>query len=140
MLNNAQRSARGGVKNCWFQPLEKTVQFSGVLLSARPINQYLEARILDSSSSSKPGIRVKRSKQSSNGSVEQPEEPILSESITATPPLSDRQERRKGHQTISTATYYRAERRSSFGYARDEADDWLVSGMDTEGGLTDGDV
>jgi hypothetical protein len=95
---------------------------------------------LDSSSSSKPGIRVKRSKQSNNGSVEQPEEPILSKSITAMPPLSDKQERRKGHQTISTATYYRAERRGSFGYAHDEADDWLMGGMDIDGGLTEGDV
>jgi hypothetical protein len=95
---------------------------------------------LDSSSSSKPHIRVKRSKQSSNGSVEQPEETILSESITATSALSERQERRKGHQTISTATYYRAERRGSFGYAHDEAEDWLAIGMDPEGGLTDGDV
>lgn len=41
---------------------------------------------------------------------------------------------------ISTATYYRAERRGSFGYAHDEADDWLVGGMDIDGGLTEGDV
>jgi hypothetical protein len=100
-----------------------------------------KGRILDSRSSSKPGLRVKKSKQSNNDSVEQLEESMLSESITAAPPVSVRQERRKGHQMISTATYYRAERRRSFGYAQhDEADDWLMGGMDTDGGLTEGDV
>ena len=103
---------------------------------------------MDSKSSSKPGIRVKRvkkNKQSNNGSVEQlkeeqPKEFMCSESITATPPVLERQERRKGHQTISTATYYRAERRCSFGYVHDEADDWLGGDLDTDSGLTEGDV
>ncbi|HEV7930662.1 MAG TPA: hypothetical protein VGP12_11090 [Nitrosospira sp.] len=41
---------------------------------------------------------------------------------------------------ISTATYYQAERRRSSGYPHDEADDWLVGGMDIDGRLTEGDV
>jgi hypothetical protein len=90
---------------------------------------------------SKPGIRVKKSKQSNtSSSVEYPKESLFSESITEKSPVSGREERRKGHQTISTATYYRTERRGSFGYAHDEADDWLVGGMDIDGGLTEGDV
>jgi hypothetical protein len=105
-----------------------------------PDQRIFKGRILDSRSSSKPGIRVKKSKQSNNGSVEQLEESILSESITATPPVSVRQERRKGHQMISTATYYRAEQRRSFGYPHDEADDWPMGGMDTDDRLTEGDV
>jgi hypothetical protein len=95
---------------------------------------------LDSRSSSKPGIRVKKSKQSNTSSVEQPKESLFSESITEKSSVSDREERRKGHQTISTATYYRAERRGSSGYAHDEADDWFAGGMDIDGGLTEGDV
>jgi hypothetical protein len=98
---------------------------------------------LDSTSSSKPskpGIRVKKSKQSNTSSVEQPKESLFSESKTEKSSVSDREERRKGHQTISTATYYRTERRGSSGYAHDEADDWLIGGMDIDGGLTEGDV
>lgn len=41
---------------------------------------------------------------------------------------------------ISTATYYRAERRGAFGNTHDEADDWLVGGMELDGRLTEGDV
>jgi hypothetical protein len=98
---------------------------------------------LDSTSSSKPSkpsIRVKKSKQSNTSSGEQAKESLFSESITEKSSVSDREERRKGHQTISIATYYRTERRGSSGYAHDEADDWLVGGMDIDGGLTEGDV
>ena len=41
---------------------------------------------------------------------------------------------------ISTATYYRAERRRSYGYGHDEADDWAVGGVESEDGLTEGDA
>lgn len=98
---------------------------------------------MDSTSLSKPsklGIRIKKSKQSNSSSVEQPKESLFSESITEKSSVPDREERRKGHQTISTATYYRTERRGSSGYAHDEADDWLMGDMDIDGGLTEGDV
>jgi hypothetical protein len=120
------------------------VQVACISPSCTPDQPIFKGPILDSRSSSKPGIRVKKSKQSNNGSVEQPKESMLSvlitESITVTPPVSDGQERRKGHQMISTATYYQAERRRSSGYPHDEADDWLVGGMDIDGRLTEGDV
>jgi hypothetical protein len=35
---------------------------------------------------------------------------------------------------ISTATYYRAERRRSYGHAPDEIDDWLVGEVEADGG------
>ena len=108
-----------------------------------PDQRIFKGKILDSRSSSKrskPAIRVKKSKQSNTSSVGQPQESMPSESITEKSPVSDREERRKGHQMISTATYYRAERRGSFGNAHDEADDWFVGGMDLDGRLTEGDV
>jgi hypothetical protein len=89
---------------------------------------------LDRSSSSKPDVRVKKSKLSSNGSVEQIHESMSSGSIAAPSPVTVRLERRKGHQMISTATYYRAERRRSYGHAPDETDDWLVGEVEADGG------
>lgn len=65
---------------------------------------------------------------------------MLNESIMAKPPVSDRQERRKGHQMISTAGYYRTERRRSYGEVQNEADDWLVGGVDMDGRLTEEDM
>jgi hypothetical protein len=100
-----------------------------------------KGEILDSRSSSKPGNRVKRSERSNSNSVGQLEESTLGESMTGElPPISGRQERRQGHQMISTATYYRTERRSSYGYGHDEADDWVVGDADSDNGLTEGDA
>lgn len=104
-----------------------------------PDQLIIKGTILDSRSSSKPDVRVKKSRLGSNRSVEQIRESMSSESIAA-PPVTVRLERRKGHQMISTATYYRAERRRSSGYAPDENDDWLVSEVEADGGLTEGNV
>ena len=41
---------------------------------------------------------------------------------------------------ISTATYYRAERRGSHGYGHDETDDWVVGGVESDDALTEGDA
>jgi hypothetical protein len=40
---------------------------------------------------------------------------------------SAERERRKNHQTISTATYYQADRRRS-GYSTEEGQDWETNG------------
>ena len=44
-----------------------------------------------------------------------------------------RQERRRGHQLISTATYYRAERRGMSGYSYGEPQDWVDGDADMDG-------
>lgn len=41
---------------------------------------------------------------------------------------------------VSTATYYRAERRGSYGYGRDEADDSVVGSVESDDALTEGDA
>ena len=41
---------------------------------------------------------------------------------------------------ISTATYYRTERRCSYGYGHDEAGDWVVEGVESDDGLTEEDA
>jgi hypothetical protein len=100
-----------------------------------------KGEILDSRSSSKPGSRVKRSERSNSNSVEQLEESTLGESTAGElATASARQERRQGHQMISTATYYRTDRRCSYGYGHDEADDWVVGGRESDNGLTEGDA
>jgi hypothetical protein len=104
-------------------------------------NHYFKGLILDSRSFSKPGSEVKRSEQSNSNVVEQLEGSILSAAIAGeSAPESARQERRTGHQTISTAAYYRAERRRSDGYGHEEADDWAAGGVESDGGLTEGDA
>jgi hypothetical protein len=109
--------------------------------SAHSINHYFKGLILDSRSFSKPGSEVKRSEQSNSNVVEQLENSILSTAIAGeSVPESARQERRKGHQTISTAAYYRAERRGSDGYGHEEADDWAAGGVESDRGLTEGDA
>ena len=96
---------------------------------------------MDSRSSSKPGSRVKRSERSNSDSVEQLEESTLGQSIAGElPTASARQERRQGHQMISTATYYRAERRGSHGCGHGEADDWVAGGVESDDALTEGDA
>ena len=100
-----------------------------------------KGEILDSRSSSKPGSRVKRSERSNSNSVEQLEESTLGESMAGElSSASARQERRQGHQMISTATYYRAERRGSYGYGHDEAGDSVVGGVESDDALTEGDA
>jgi hypothetical protein len=110
--------------------------------SAHSINHYLnKGLILDSRSFSKPGSGVKRSEQSNSNVVEQLEGSISSARMAGElAPESVGQERRKGHQTISTAAYYRAERRRSDCYVHEEADDWAAGGVESEGGLTEGDA
>ena len=44
-----------------------------------------------------------------------------------------KQERRRGHQLISTATYYRAERRGLSGYSYGEPQDWVDGDTDLDG-------
>jgi hypothetical protein len=44
-----------------------------------------------------------------------------------------KQERRKGHQVISTATYYQVERRGSVRYGNGEAQDWSDSELESDG-------
>ena len=44
-----------------------------------------------------------------------------------------RQERRKGHQVISTASYYQVERRSSTRYGYGEAQDWADPDPESDG-------
>ena len=44
-----------------------------------------------------------------------------------------RQERRKGHQLISTATYYRNERRGMSGSNYGEPQDWTDGDMELDG-------
>ena len=56
------------------------------------------------------------------------------------PTPSPSEERRQGHQMISTATYYRAERRGSHGYGHGETDDWVVGGVESDDALTEGDA
>ncbi|MBA4142103.1 MAG: hypothetical protein H0X43_03655 [Nitrosospira sp.] len=46
-----------------------------------------------------------------------------------------RHERRKGHQIISTATYYRTDRRGSGNFGYDELQEWMDADLDPEGGL-----
>lgn len=95
---------------------------------------------MNSRSSSKPGTRVEKSKHRNSGIVEQSKDSMLNGLMAITSPALARRERRKGHQIISTATYYQAERRRSDNYAQDEADDWLVGGMEMDDGLREGDM
>ena len=44
-----------------------------------------------------------------------------------------KQERRKGHQVISTATYYQMERRGNTRYGYGETQDWLDSDPESDG-------
>ena len=95
-----------------------------------PINQFLKkGRILSSKPSSNIGIKKSSIE---NASIEQPEKSSQGESITAGPYESVRQERRKNHQLISTATYYQAERRGIAGYGYGEAQDWLNADTETD--------
>jgi hypothetical protein len=142
MLNNAQKHFCSSVRNWRLQPLEESVRPPRELsCSAHSINHYFKGLILDSRSFSKPGSGVKRSEQSNSNTVEQLEGSILSAPTAGElDPESARQERRKAHQTISTAAYYRAERRRSDGYGHEEADDWAAGSVESEGGLTEGDA
>jgi hypothetical protein len=84
---------------------------------------------LSNEPSSKPDIGIKKS-SIENASIEQPEKSSQGESITVGPYQSVRQERRKNHQLISTATYYQAERRGLAGFGYGETQDGLEA--DTE--------
>ena len=67
-----------------------------------------------------------------NGPIEQPEKSLQGEPTAAGSYESVRQERRKNHQLISTATYYQAERRGLAGYGYGETQDWLDADTETD--------
>lgn len=96
------------------------------------LNSYFRGHILSSKPSSKPGIR---SKDRLNVTIKKG----IAESVTElgneakAPQQAEHEvgERRNGYQMISTAAYYRAERRglSGFGKARD----WLEAKAEIDG-------
>jgi hypothetical protein len=68
----------------------------------------------------------------------EPEKQLQEESNKASPydlaAEPARQERRKGHQLVSTETYYRTERRGISGYSYGEPQDWMDGDIEIDGG------
>jgi hypothetical protein len=62
-----------------------------------------------------------------SSSIENSENLVPEHSATGQAHSSVEPERRKGHQTISTAIYYQDDRRE-FGYGNEEAQDWDADG------------
>ena len=62
-----------------------------------------------------------------SSSIENAESFVPEHSATGQAYQSAEPERRKGHQTISTAIYYQDDRRE-FGYGNEEAQDWEADG------------
>lgn len=96
---------------------------------AQPINSS-RGKIL-STSSDRGNARINES------GIENPIENTEKE-ITDSPAATGsygpyRQERRKGHQVISTATYYQVERRGGTGYGYGETQDWSDPDPESDG-------
>lgn len=89
----------------------------------KSFNTYLKGHILSSKPSSKPGSR---SKGGLSAAIQDIAEPV-SEAEAPEQAWQGSRERRNGYQAISTAAYYRTERRglSGFGKARE----WLEAGL-----------
>lgn len=91
-------------------------------------NSYFKGHILSSKPSSKPGIR---SKDRLNVAIKKGIAESVNEAKAPQQAEHEVGERRNGYQMISTAAYYRAERRglSGFGKARD----WLEAKAEIDG-------
>lgn len=88
------------------------------------INPILKVNILSSTPSSKPIIGIKENVNSVSGSGEYYESSTPTQSAIGEAFQSVERERRKGHQMISTAIYYQAERRGfEYGYEEAHADE-----------------
>ena len=87
---------------------------------------FPEVYILESTPSSNH-VTEDKNMNNVSASVECSENPSPSDPAMADPYQSVEPERRKGHQTISTANYYQDDRRE-FGYGNEEAQDWEADG------------
>ena len=65
--------------------------------------------------------------------VENTEEAITDSSAATGSYGPSRQERRKGHQVISTASYYQVERRDGARYGYGETQDWSDPDLESDG-------
>lgn len=88
----------------------------------KSFNTYLKGHILSSKPSSKPGSRSKGGLSAATQDIAEP----VNEAEAPGQAWQGPRERRNGYQAISTAAYYRTERRglSGFGKARE----WLEAG------------
>lgn len=93
-------------------------------------NSFLKGEILSTSSDSG---NANIYKSEIENLVEDTEKPITGSPATTGFNGSFKQERRKGHQVISTATYYQVERRGSAPYSYGETQDWLDSDPESDG-------
>lgn len=94
---------------------------------------------MSSGPSSKAGAGIQESGEGISELVddtnEPPEEAMPGRSGPAGAYEPIQHERRKGHQVITTAAYYRRERRGAGSYGQDEAQDWQETDAETDGGL-----
>jgi hypothetical protein len=96
---------------------------------SQPINSS-RGKIL-STSSDRGNARI------NNSGIENPvenTEEAIPDSLAATGSYGPyRQERRKGHQVISTASYYQVERRGGARYGYGETQDWSDPDLESDG-------
>lgn len=84
-------------------------------------------------STSSDSGNAKINKSGIENPIEEAEKPITG-NLTRTGSYGPfKQERRKGHQVVSTATYYQVERRGNTRYGYGETQDWLDPDSESDG-------
>ena len=91
-------------------------------------NSYFKGHILSSKPSSKPGVR---SKGELNVTTKKGVAESVNEAKASQQAEHEVRERRNGYQMISTAAYYRTERRGLSGFGK--AQDWLDAKAEIDG-------